>query len=111
MWKQFVQHRVDKIRSLTSPNIWRHCPGDLNPAAIPSCGLSAKELSTNTTLWNCTLFLYLPESAWPEIRPTQHENGVVLQEAVKNPPSVTHTLVNTLTAPPEKKIDQVIEVR
>ena len=112
MWKQFVQHRVDEIRSLTSPNTWRHCPGDLNPADIPSRGLSAKELSTKTTWWNGASFLYLPESAWPEMRPTQHESDVVLQEAVKNPPSVhvTHSLINTSTAPQEKGIDQVIEV-
>ena len=110
MWKQFVQHRVDEIRSLTSPDTWRHCPGDLNPADIPSRGLSAKELSANTTWWNGTSFLYLPESAWPEFRPTQHEGEAVLQEAVKNQPSVTHSLVNTSTVPLEKKIDQVIEI-
>ena len=64
------------------------------------------------TWWNGTSFLYRPESAWPEIRPTQHESDVVLQEAIKNPSSVhvTNTLVNTLTAPPEKGIDQVIEI-
>ena len=87
-----------------------YCPGDLNPADIPSRGLSAKELSTNRTWWNGTSFLYLPGSAWPEIRSTRHENDVVLQEAVKNPPSGTHSLVNTSTAPPGKRIDQVIEV-
>ena len=79
-------------------------------ADISSRELSAKDLSTNTTWWNGTSFLYLPESAWPEIRPTQHESNVVLQEAVKNPPSVTHSLVNTSTAPPEKRIDQGINV-
>ena len=105
-----MQHRVDEIRSLTSPDTWRHCPGDLNPADIPSHGLNAKELSTNTTWWNGTLLLYLPESTWPEIRPTQHESDVVLEEAVKNPPFVTHSLVNTSTPPPEKRIGQVIEV-
>ena len=98
MSQQFVQNRVDEICSLTSLDSWRHCPGDLNPADISSRELSAKDLSTNTTWWNGTSFLYLPESAWPEIRPTQHESNVVLQEAVKNPPSVTHSLVNTSTA-------------
>ena len=104
-----MQHRVDEICSLTSPDTWRHCPGDLNPADIPSPGLSAKELSSNTTWWNSTSFLYLPETAWPEIRPTQHEIEVVPQEAVKKKPFVSHSLVNTSTAPPGKRIDQVIE--
>ena len=95
IWKQFVQHRGDEIRSLTSPYTWRHCPGDLNPADIPSHGLSERELSTNTTWWNGASFLYLPESAWPEMRPTPHESDVVLQEAVKKPTICTcHALAD-----------------
>ena len=58
MWKQYVQHRVEEIRNLTSMDDWRHCPGEMNPADILSCGLSAKELSTNTTWWNGAAFLY-----------------------------------------------------
>ena len=109
-WKQYVQHRVDEIRKLTSKNDWRHCPGKQNPADLPSRGVSAKELSTDSIWWNGPNFLYKPESQWPASELTLSENEVVLQEAVKNPPSVTHSLVNTSTAPPEKRIDQVIEV-
>lgn len=47
---------------LTSKDDSRHCPGKLNPADIPSHGLSAKELSTNTTWWNGAAFLYQPKS-------------------------------------------------
>ena len=93
IWKQFVQHHVDEIRSLTSPDTWRHCPGDLNPADIPLRELSAKELSTNRTWWNGTLFLYLPESAWPEIRLTQHENDVVFARSRKKT-TTCHTLAS-----------------
>lgn len=56
MSKQFVQHRVDEICSLTSLDSWRHRPGDLNPADISSRELSAKDLSTNKTWWNGTSF-------------------------------------------------------
>ena len=49
VWKQYVQHRVEEIRKLTSKDEWRHCPGEWNSADIPSRGFSAKELSTNTT--------------------------------------------------------------
>ena len=50
VWKQYVQHRVEEIRSLTLKNSWRHCPGELNPADIPSRGQSAKILSVNS-MW------------------------------------------------------------
>ena len=94
MWKQYVQHRVEEVRKLTSKDDWRHCPGESNPADIPSRGLSAKELSTNTTWWNGPAFLYQPKSEWPVNRLTQSEDKVALEEAVKNPPAITHSLVN-----------------
>lgn len=46
IWKQYVQHRVEEIRSLTTREEWGHCPGDTNPADLPSRGLSANDLST-----------------------------------------------------------------
>ena len=39
VWKQFIQHRVEKIRSVLPELKWWHCPGVLNPADIPSRGL------------------------------------------------------------------------
>ncbi|XP_028397211.1 uncharacterized protein LOC114521021 [Dendronephthya gigantea] len=50
-WKQFVQNRVMEIRSLTSANAWRHCPGRDNPADIPSRGIKPTELETSK-LWS-----------------------------------------------------------
>ena len=44
-WKQYVGLQVDEIRRLTPKESWRHCPGEVNPAGIPSRGLTAKELS------------------------------------------------------------------
>ena len=39
-WRQFVQNRVNQIRSLTPVDAWAHCPGAENPADIPSRGMS-----------------------------------------------------------------------
>ena len=103
IWRQYVQQRVEEIRSLTSLVTWRRCQGELNPADIPSRGFSAKELSANTIWWNDPAFLYRPESELPECRPTHHEDEIALQEAVKNPPSVTHSLTTTSNSQPEKK--------
>lgn len=47
IWKQYVQYRVEEIRSLASKDAWRHCPGQLNPADIPSRDQNAKKLSIN----------------------------------------------------------------
>ena len=44
-WKQFVQHRVDEIRTLLPVDCWRHCPGPENPADLPSRGVSPTELA------------------------------------------------------------------
>lgn len=43
-WKQYVQHRVNEIRELTSKHQWRYCPGEVNPADLPSRGCSIQEL-------------------------------------------------------------------
>ena len=31
-WKQFVQHRVNEVLTLSNKAEWRHCPGTDNPA-------------------------------------------------------------------------------
>ena len=49
-WKPFVQNRVNEIRKLIPHDRWRHCPGQDNPADIPSRGVSPMELSNNV-LW------------------------------------------------------------
>ena len=49
-WKQFVQNRVDEIRTLVPASRWQHCNGKDNPADIPSRGSSPLELS-QCPLW------------------------------------------------------------
>ena len=110
VWKQYVEHRVEEIRSLTSKDSWRHCPAHLNPADLPSHGLTAKALVACETWWKGPKFLYLPESEWPENRTTQSEDEVALKEIVKNPPATVHSLVNSSSSVSEKKIDQTIDI-
>ncbi len=49
-WKQFIQNRVNTIRSLVAPHCWGHCPGKENPADIPSRGANLSEIIGNP-LW------------------------------------------------------------
>ena len=49
-WKQFVQHRVNEIRSLVPADRWRDCDGKDNPADVPSRGANPLDLS-KCALW------------------------------------------------------------
>ena len=110
IWKQYVQHRVDEICSLTPKEAWRHCPGHLNPADLPSRGLTAKVLVTCETWWNGPQFLYLPETEWPENRTTQSEDEVALNEVVIKARATVHSLVSTSASLPERNIDQIVDI-
>ena len=46
-FKPFVANRIGEIQRTTSPNQWRHVPGRLNPANLPTRGISASELAEN----------------------------------------------------------------
>jgi hypothetical protein len=60
-WKQFVENRVQTIRSLVPPELWRHCPGRINPADAPSRGTTMTELLENETWFNGPKWLYVDE--------------------------------------------------
>ena len=49
-WEQFVQNRVQEIRSLLPVESWRYCPTDSNPTDVPSRGMNSSQLAGNT-LW------------------------------------------------------------
>ena len=111
VWKQYFGQRVEEIRRLTPKDLWRHCPGELNPADLPSRGLSAKELSASNTWWNGPSFLYQSENEWPENSPSEQVNEEqILQEAVKNVPDVTHSLITTACDKFNPKVDQIIDI-
>jgi len=64
-WKQYVSHRVNEICHLTKRELWQHCPGDANPADIPSRGIRGDKLVHNKTWWKGPKFLWLSDSQWP----------------------------------------------
>ena len=91
--------------------MWRHCPGELNPADLPSRGLSAKELSSSNAWWNGPSFLYRSENEWPETSQSEQVNEEqILEEAVKNVPDVTHSLITTACGKFNLKVDKIIDI-
>ena len=112
VWKQYVGQRVDEIRSLTSKDPWRHRPGEINPADLPSRGLTAKELSTSNTWWNGPSFLLYPVNQWPEMfQPAQAEEEEIQREAIKTEKVITHSIVNTGTSESlDRGIDKIVDI-
>ena len=76
-FKQFVENRTSEIRKLTEIQLWRHCPGTLNPADIPTHGMSATEFSNSDLWFNGPDFIRKPKEFWPDD----------ISEDIKEPPS------------------------
>ena len=108
-WKQYIGHRVSEIRCHTKCEQWQHCPGDINPADIPSRGASGDMLTASKTWWKGPEFLQLPESQWPkaDVFPPSE---ITKAEVIKNPVSITHVLVNTADGKADQvRLDEIIE--
>ena len=65
-YKVWVGHRLKEILSLTTKEQWHHCPGVINPADLPSRGLSATELITSKLWWHGPDFIHEDPKNWPK---------------------------------------------
>ena len=92
-WKQYVLRRVSEIRSLSSPDQWRHCPGAVNPADFPSRGLEAQKLRDCTIWWEGPPFLKSCERDWPDLVDPS-PSDTVMEEVTKTPAQDTYVLAN-----------------
>lgn len=79
------------IRKLTDMEKWRFCPGNMNPADIPSRGCSGKDLVETELWWSGPTFLREPSKLWPETPSTSAPN-TTSEELVKHTPAITHSL-------------------
>ncbi|XP_062556900.1 uncharacterized protein LOC134221729 [Armigeres subalbatus] len=64
-WKTFVANRVSTIQSATEISLWRHVPGNENPADELSRGMLPTDLSNQARWWSGPPWLSEFPSRWP----------------------------------------------
>ena len=107
-WRQYVSNRVNEIKRYSMPEEWNHCPGLLNPADMPSRGLTGAELGENQVWWNGPEFLFLPKSDWPnshELDDTREAESELIKEA----PVILHTFAITGGRTTPYKLQHIID--
>lgn len=68
----FVANRVSQIQKSDTALVWRHVPGEINPADCASRGCEATEL-VDHPLWWGPEWLIQPEVSWPRTTPLMKE--------------------------------------
>ena len=71
-FKPFVANRIGEIQRTTSPEQWQHVPGTINPADLPTRGLSAMALAESEVWMEGPAFLKDDESTWPAAPPPRN---------------------------------------
>ena len=110
-WRQYVQHRVDEIRKLSNQDKWKFCPGQYNPADIPSRLYSIQKLISRRLWWNGPEFLKKPVSEWPN-PPMICDKRETEQELLKNTPILVHfLLLNASEDGGRADLDAIIDIQ
>ena len=72
-FKPFVANHVGEIHRSSNPQQWRHIPGDMNPADLPTRGLSVTELANSKVWVEGPSIIQCEESTWPPQLPNEQE--------------------------------------
>ena len=109
-WRQYVSNQVNEIKCYSTPEEWNHCPGLLNPADMPSRGLTGSELGESKSWWNGPSFLCLHRSDWPN---TCDIDGNVEAESelIKEAPLISHTFGISDVQATQYKLQNVIDCK
>ena len=88
-FKPFVANRIGEIQRTSSPEQWRHVPGTVNPADLPTRGLSAMALAESEVWMEGPAFLKDDESTWPAAPPPR-DNTMKTEDCERRTTSRTH---------------------
>jgi len=92
-WGTFVGNRVTTINNLTQVKEWRHVPGVMNPADLPSRGCTPSQLF-ESRWWEGPEWLLHSEIYWPEERIIVDEVLVGKEKKVTVPKTFTVTVTD-----------------
>lgn len=91
-WAPFVDNRVKEIRSMSCSKNWKHIPGELNPADLPSRGCTIDVLC-KTNWWNGPEWLRKDESEWPISNVGYHEDEI--KNEIRKTAKVTNQILDS----------------
>ena len=87
-WKQFVQHRVNEILTLTKKDEWGHVSGLEHPADLGSRGVTIRQLVENKLWWEGPKWLRKHEEEWPKTMVLMESEDAKEEERKSNTLSV-----------------------
>ena len=91
-FKPFVANRIGEIQRTSSLDQWRHVPGTVNPADLPTRGLSAMALAESEVWMEGPAFLKDNESTWPAAPPPR-DNTKKNEDCERRTTSRTHPIL------------------
>ena len=81
VWNRFVQNRVKEIRANLPVAEWKYCPGENNPADIPSRGNYLSHADVQKNWLQDPEFLLHSHEFWPKL---PDASNVVNNESIDN---------------------------
>ena len=103
---------MNEIRKLTDVDSWKFCPGEKNPADLPSCGICGPDLAQSEAWWNGAESLKSSNEIWPsEPGNTEiDENEANVEVMKQKPPSlITRSLTRVSKTVALPNIEVVID--
>ena len=77
-WGTFVGNRVKEIRQHTNGNQWKHVPGEINPADLPSRGCTPSQL-LESRWWEGPKWLRESREKWPSREELPEEDEICIE--------------------------------